>query len=314
MFDQLRRKLNKRLFTWRGRDILKTPSLRQYRTGIRVVSLVRGDDVGMYLVAIKSFARHLPGCEITVIDDGTLNAEQKRLLDLQLGGPEIVDIASIDTGRCPRGGCWERLMHILDLSRDTYVVQLDADMLTRAPVPEVLAAIEENRAFTLNSGPDQPIISLEASAEIATRLSTSLQTSAELALPRLPPALGRRYVRGSAGFAGFARGGPGRDAAEAFSVAMQAMLGEAWSGWGSEQVASNYIVSNSSGGVVLPWPKYCLHYPGIAWEDAAMLHFIGSWRFEGGVYMRASQEVIAALRRETHQPLLPGQTVATRTP
>lgn len=303
MFYKLRRQVLKQLFAWRGRDVLTLPPVRQQRTGIRVVSLVRGDDFGMYLVAIKSFCHYLPGCQITVIDDGSLSPRQRSILGEQLDQPDIVPVEAIDTGRCPRGGCWERLLHVLDLSRDSYVVQLDSDMLTRGPIPEVLAAIRENRAFTLNSGPNLPVMSLEEAAVQAVRYPPSLQVSAEQALPRLSPGLGRRYARGSAGFAGFARGGATREMVEAFSAEMQAMLGAPWSEWGSEQVASNFVVCNSPDGDVLPWPRYCLYYPGVSWEDAAMLHFIGSWRFERGVYMRAAQDVIATLRRAAAAPL-----------
>ncbi|WP_135467506.1 hypothetical protein [Crenalkalicoccus roseus] len=296
MFQTLLRKTRKLRFGWLCRGILDTPPIRPRPAPLRIVSMVRSQDRMMYLVAIKSFYRHLPGGEIVIIDDGTLTERDRELLRHHLGGPSFVRLESIRTDPCPRGGCWERLLHILDLSHDSYVIQMDSDTLTTGPVPEVVAAVRDNRAFTLNSGPGQPIVDLEAAAAaVADHPSDHMQILAERALPRLPAAMGRRYVRGSAGFAGFARGGATRETAEAFSAAMQAMLGARWEEWGSEQVTSNYLVCNSPGGMALPWPKYCCFYPGVAPDQATMLHFIGSWRFNDGVYVRKARQVIAEL-------------------
>ncbi len=297
MFENfVQHRLRKLSFNWRCRGILDTPPIRLRPAPIRIVSMVRSRDLIMYLLAIKSFYCHLPGGEIVVMDDGTLTARDREVLRRHLGGPRIMRVDSVETGTCPEGGCWERLLHILDLSRDSYVIQLDSDMLATGPVPEVVAAIQENRAFTLNSGPDYRIVDLEAAAAEAARSKDDhVQVLSERALPRLPPGMGRLYVHGSAGFAGFARGGPGREVAEAFSLAMQAALGQRWAEWSSEQVASNYLVCNSPGGMVLPWPKYCCFYPDVVPDEAVMLHFIGTHRFNDGVYLRKARRVVAEL-------------------
>ena len=304
MFHNLiQHRLNKLRFGWHCRSILDTPPIRIRPAPIRIVSMVRSRDRMMYLVAIKSFYRHLPGGEIVIMDDGTLTGQDRNLLRHHLGEPRFIRVDSIVTAPCPTGGCWERLLHILDLSRDSYVIQMDSDMLATGPVPEVVAAIQENRAFTLNSAPNQPILDLEAAAAaVAQHSADHVQILAERALPRLPSGMGRRYVRGSAGFAGFARGGADRATAEAFSAAMEAALGRRWAEWGSEQVASNYLVCNSPGGMVLPWPKYCCFLPGVDPDRAAMLHFIGSWRFNDGVYMRKARQVIAELTGRLQAP------------
>ncbi|MEO3471561.1 hypothetical protein AAFN86_06805 [Roseomonas sp. CAU 1739] len=300
MFDSLRRRFNTRKFSWLCRGIMDTPPIRHRPAPLRIVSMVRGDDLSMYLIAIKSFYRQLPGGSITVMDDGTLTEAHRALLRHHLGEPEIVRIDDIATGPCPSGSCWERLLFILDRTAESYVVQLDSDMLTTGPVPEVVAAIEGNRAFTLNSAPDQPIVDLETAArQVADHDARFMQIRAEQALPRLPPDAGRFYVRGSAGFAGFARGGPDRRAAEAFSTAMQDLLGPSWLEWGSEQISSNYIVCNSPDGLALPWPKYCCFIPGVQAEHAAMMHFIGTWRFQHGMYARKARGVVDAMLKDT---------------
>jgi hypothetical protein len=79
---------------------------------------------------------------------------------------------------------------------------------------------------------------------------------------------------------------------------MQAELGKRWEEWGTEQVASNFLVASSPGGFVLPWPKYCCFYDNEDVARSALIHFIGTWRFRGGVYARLGQRVAAELTRQ----------------
>lgn len=299
MFNDLRRKLAVTRFDWQCRGILHTPPLRLRPAPVRIVSMVRTEHLRMYLLSIKSFYRHLPGGQVIVLDDGSLTGADQVLLARHVEGLEIVRLDGIRTDPCPRGGCWERLLHILDISADSYVVQLDSDILTSGPVPEVLAAIEGNTAFTLNSGRDTRITSLEdAAALVATRDPELLQIRVEMLLPQLPPeAGGRRYVRGSAGFAGFPRGLYTRAAAEAYSTAMGRLLGARWSEWGTEQTASSYLVANAPGGMVLPWPSYACFDRSVDPAAANLLHFVGSWRFDRGVYAAKARQVIAEIGR-----------------
>jgi hypothetical protein len=169
-----------------------------------------------------------------------------------------------------------------------------------------VSAIRENRAFTLKGGASEAIVDLDAAAaQVAGRDTRHMQIRAEQALPRLPAGLGRFYVRGSAGFAGFPRGGAGRETAEAFSEAMQGMLGDSWTEWGSEQITSNFLVANAPGGQALPWPKYCCFLPGVDADAASFLHFIGSSRFDGGVYVRKSRSMVAELLAEARGAAAP---------
>jgi hypothetical protein len=292
----IRRRLTRAQFDWRCRPVLATPPIRMRPAGLCIVSMLSTRDVLMYLVAIKSLYRQLSFGRIVVLDDGTLTVADRTLLARHLGDPQIVLLSDIATGQCPRGGCWERLLHILDLSGDSYVIQMDSDVLSLGPLPEVLDAVRDNVAFTLSSGPEFGIVDVEAAAAaVALADSRETQFAAEQSLPYLPPGLGRRYVRGSAGFAGFARGACSRAAVEAFSRAMQARLGPQWSAWGTEQVASNYAVANSPHARVLPWARYRCFYGEMPPPSTALLHFIGTWRFEGGVYMARAREVIVHL-------------------
>ncbi|WP_376087631.1 hypothetical protein ACE7GA_14620 [Roseomonas sp. CCTCC AB2023176] len=296
MLYRLRRTLHRVVFDAAVRGVLSTPPVRLRAAPLRVVTMLSSQDLRMYLVAIKSFYRFLPGGGVTVMDDGSLTPADHAALRHHVPGIEIMPLLSVNTGICPRGNCWERLLHILDLSRDGYVIQMDSDVLTVAPVPEVVAAIESNTAFTLGSEAGTAVVSLdEAGARAATMHEGLTQVRAERLLPGLPADMGRRYIRGSAGFAGFARGGSSRAAAEAFSGAMAERMGQRWTEWGTEQVASNYLVANSRGGLVLPWPAYCCFYPGVDHDSAALLHFIGTWRYRSGVFVRGARRVVRAL-------------------
>lgn len=299
MLDGLTRRLGRLSYRWLCAGALRTPPLRPRPAPLRIVSMLRHDDVLMYLLAIKSFYRRIDGGEIIVLDDGTLTDADRAILHEHIEAFQIVRIDDIDTGPCPRGGAWERLLYILDQSRESYVVQLDADILTTGPLQDVVAATRGNRAFTLRGGPGEAVVDLPAAAAQVSGLDPRyLQIRAELALPGLPAELGRLYIRGSAGFAGFARGGPGRDIAEAFSTRMEAMMGRAWHGWGTEQVTSNFIVANSPDPVALPWPTYCCFEPPCDGSGAHLVHFVGTWRFQRGVYIRQSRAAIAELMSE----------------
>jgi hypothetical protein len=298
MFWRIRRQLAQARFDLACRAIRATGPLRLRPAPIRVVSMIGTRDIAMYLIAVKSFYARIPGGEIVVLDDGTLTAGDRAALHHHLGGPRIERIADVDTGVCPRGGCWERLLRIVDLSADSYVIQLDSDVLTRAPLPEVSAAIDANVSFTLASSPGLSIVGVEeAAAAVAAGDPRETQFAAEQALPVLPADVGRRYVRGSAGFAGFAHGATRRAEVEAFSVAMQKRLGDRWSEWGTEQVASNWVVANAPGGRLLPWERYRCFYGETLPRDAALVHFIGTWRYRDGVFVALAREVISTMER-----------------
>ena len=295
MLFRLRNTLDRALHDWRCKEIFVTPPLKLRPAPLVFCSMVSQRDLTMYLVAIKSMYSQVGEGSICIIDDGSLTKRARDILQHHLGSPTVVDIATIDTGRSPRGGCWERLLHILDLARDSYVIQVDSDILARGPIPEVVECYRENRSFALGTWGGRWFISLaETAAHAQSSQSTHIQVIAESVFDQLPHPETRRYVRGCAGFSGFARGSS-RAMAEAFSADMQRQIGARWAEWGSEQVTSNYVVANSEGSQVLLWPKYTNHGPSTNIENTALLHFIGDHRFYRGRYSMESRRVIAAL-------------------
>jgi hypothetical protein len=106
------------------------------------------------------------------------------------------------------------------------------------------------------------------------------------------------YVRGCAGFAGFVPGGLGRQVADAFSREARAMLGDAkWAQWGSEQVMSNVIIANEGEPLLLAYDRYMNYWGEPSLGRASFAHFLGTCRFDRGMYRQAALQAISALGR-----------------
>jgi hypothetical protein len=229
-----------------------------------------------------------------------LTARDIRRLKKHLPDAEVLKIADISTGACPRGGCWERLLYIIDLVANSYVVQLDCDTLTLADIAEVRACVEANRSFTLLGDSAHPHIEtmLEACKRYAGSQDSGVQPVCERSFDRLEEAPNLKYLRGNAGFTGFAKRSISRERVEWFSELMRPLSQGKWDEWGSEQLASNLLITNSEDALPLPFPKYLSHWdrPEVRYEDSAFIHFIGPQRFAKGLYIRMARRVIKDLR------------------
>jgi hypothetical protein len=282
--------------------ILDTPPLVPQRDGLVLFSMIGTAVVLPYLVAVKSLWQHLGRGRVAILDDGTLTAQDRAVLAAHLGDPQILKIDDVPRGDFPRGGCWERLLTILDHRAGEYWLQLDSDTVTLGPVPELERAIASNRSVTMLGGDDVPPQPLELGEFARTYypggpMDGHVQSRVESRMADLAPNLGWKYIRGCAGFAGFAAGNAGRDLAGAFLRRMAAVIGgDDTAIWGTEQIASNFLVANEPGAVCLPHSRY-LNYWGEPWgQDAAFVHFVGSHRYDNGAYLAASQQAIAARR------------------
>ncbi len=302
--DRALRKLREHHFNRTVRAVLSAPPVRaaddRSKDGVVIFSMIGTRVVLPYLVAAKSLHARLGRGRFAILDDGTLTDADKRLLDQHLGGPELRLIASVNIGDCPRGGCWERLLTLLELRRDNYVIQLDSDTVTLGPVDEIAQAIDQGRDFTLRGEAGSawlPVTSFAADfADLP--VSAHVQAKIEALLPQVAAAAGglTHYVRGCAGFAGFAPGGPGRELADAFSRVAAAQLGpEVWAQWGSEQVMSNLYIANEGEPVLLPYNRYLNFWNEPIASQAAFVHFVGTFRYHGGAYAAAARQALGAL-------------------
>jgi hypothetical protein len=290
-------------------DVLDTPPIVPRNDGPVLFSMIGTAVVLPYLVAVKSLWTQLGRGRVALLDDGTLTAPDRALLAHHCGDPELIRIDSVKTGAFPTGGCWERLLTILDRRESEYWVQLDSDTVTLGPVDEVAEAIQRNRSFMLLGGTESEG-GPEPAGAFARRVYPDgaedghIQSRIESRLGDLPAGPGWRYVRGCAGFAGFAAKGSGRPLATAFLAQMERLVGADVATWGTEQVASNFQLANDPQAAVLPYSRY-LNYWGEPWaQDAAFVHFVGTHRYDHGAYLSASRAAIEAMRAHGREPRL----------
>ncbi len=298
MIYRLRRKLMVARFNRAIRDVLGTPPMPVRPASPTLVSMVGDDDVPMYVLSMKAFYRRLGRGRIVAIIARTMPEPSRAILRHHFPGIALEPIEAIGTGPCQRGGCWERLLYILDRAAREYVIQVDSDTLPIAPdLAEIDACIRSGTAFTLVDGANRRFMSLRETAEAARRMDTDyIGVLVESLLDRYPDSDRLRYVRGSAALAGFPPGAMPRARIEEFHTRMQELVGPRWHEWGTEQCASNFAVSNAPVATLLPFPAYTSFFPGGPRSGAKFFHFIGSFRFDEGFFAARGREEIAALR------------------
>jgi len=305
MFFRARRALRRAWFDFNCRSLLNTPPIQSNDTSLTLVSMVCHGEVLMYLLAAKSFCRQLGRTpQIVVLDDGSLTKSDYATLLAHIPAVRIVHISEVAPANTPKGSCWERLLLISDLVKDSFIVQLDSDTLTVNAIPEVKACIDANRSFTLLGDRSFPEIEPMTSAceRSKTNLHPMVQAVCERSFDQLPESKSLQYVRGNAGFNGFAKGAINREKVEWFSELMRRLAKEQWNEWGSEQLTSNLLIANSEGASPLPFPKYLSYWahPDVPYDESVFIHFIGPFRFSHGFYLRKAKGVIAALARRAN--------------
>lgn len=284
------------------RNVLATPAIRPRDDGIILFSMIGTAVLLPYLVAVKSLHMQLRRGRIILLDDGTLTHTDKAALAYHCGDPQILTFAEIATAPCPNGNCWERLLAILDLRHDHYVIQLDSDTVTLGLVPEISAAIDANRSFTLGGGIEDVAHGFMTISQMTRDIYPDgpihqhIQSVIESALRDIPGADELKYIRGCAGFAGFSRSPSGRALAERFAIDAGRVVGTRFSEWGSEQVASNFVVANDPDPIQLPYDRYTNHWEEPLPQDPAFIHYIGTYRYARGSYVVSTQRAIAALQ------------------
>lgn len=286
MFYKLKDRLRRSHFAHQVQGLLATPAITLGEASAPIVlSQLQHKDLLMYLAAIKSFARQLAPSAVHVVNDGSLTPQDCALLAQHVPGIRFHALADSREPGLPSGGTWERLIAIARLSQTHYVIQLDADTLTRGAIDEVAQLAQTNRAFTIGTWDGQEIESAhERAAQTRARSpgATHVQMQAEVHFDRLVSVPGLKYVRGCSGFAGFSAGSDKLQLMHRLSAEMQKLIGEKWLEWGSEQVMSNLVVANEPDAMVLPHPDYtdCEKMQ----PRSRFVHFIGTCRFRGGRY------------------------------
>lgn len=304
---RFRRSWGAHSFERTARDVLDTAPLRVVGDTPLFVSMLPRRDLVPYLVAIKSLYAEVKQGRVAVInersvvDHNSLTDEDLAVLRHHVPGIEIIDFCAISTGRCPRGGTWERLVKIIELTKENYVIQVDADTLVSGPIPEVLDCVQANRSFILGTDVGLAVSPAPQTARMAQGWIETfgwtqpvICVAAEAALDRLPNAARKSYVHASSGFGGFARGAFSVDDLEWFSLHMSKLIGpQIWNNkWGSEQIGSNYTLANAPGAKVLPFPRFACFEPHTPPGNPAFMHYIGTYRHNNGVYRNRVAEFI----------------------
>lgn len=298
---ELAARAGSKLEEWRHRRViarvLGTPPLPVSESGTLVFSQLCAKDLPLYLLAAKTFARHTGLRRFAVLDDGSLSPADHSTLQHHLPGLRIIPISAVAPRSTPARGCWERLLMLVELARDEYVIQLDADTLTLAPLKQLVAAVHSGRAFALTDEPDARVRPIAEAVTWAREYGDPhVQIAAESALDQLDPALVSHYLRGCAALTGL----PPAErlaAVERISATMWGALGARWPEWGTEQVAVNLLTANAPGVVLLRQPDYATHEGMPLPQGARFVHFIGWARFSSNVYRRCAYAAIQELLR-----------------
>ncbi|HLI20138.1 MAG TPA: hypothetical protein VKV32_03410, partial [Stellaceae bacterium] len=210
-------------------------------------------------------------------------------------------MSDVRYGNLPVGGTWERLITITDLAAENYVIQLDADTVTRGPLDEVRRCVSLGRSFTIRAGHSAEMLPLATIAALS-RPDHHVQIVAESRLGELDASIATRYGCGSSGFAGFRPDPQRRVVLDRFSARMEELLGARWREWGTEQVASNFLVAHDPEGILLPYRRYRNFGGESLTDDAAFVHFFGTFRYEHGTYRRMARSTAALLNERANAP------------
>jgi len=294
IINRIRTDLMKALYRRSVSRILDTAPLTPGKLPFIALSMVHQRDVLSYLVAIKSFAMHTNPARVVIVCDPSIGDSEKVIFKTHIPHAEIRNALDFQDPRIPIGGTWERLSAITQYSPEAYVVQLDADTVTTAAIPEIVAAITNQHGFVIRDDANQGI---EPLAQTAARArdwpSVHVQAIAEQVMVDAG-VNGRFYIRGCSGFTGFASDKMLRDEFFDFAVKMHKKIGEVWTTWSSEQVTSNYLVANQNNTLALSPNKYASAKH--ATSEAAFIHFIGSERYKNRAYEKASLAATSKLK------------------
>ena len=289
MFYRLRNWWQRRRFDNVAKRVLQTPPLVIEPTNLRIISSVSHKDLLMYLIAIKTFYRFSNQGEIVILNDGSLTSNDVSILRHHIQPIEILDLEQVSYSHGKKGVRWGILLTIADMLDDHYVLHIDSDTLTLGDPTEVTQAIATNRSFTLGTRDGQSVVSAAQISDLVKEIaSPHVQIVSEKNLSKLPNSEALRYVRGNSGLTGYAKGSFSRDSVEAFYLNMEKIIGDKIRERGSFQVSSNYFVANGFDPIVLPLERYPCVTPQIfkSLDPAVFLHFIGRYRFDGGLYRK----------------------------
>jgi len=233
MLYSLKRKIRESQFDAFCRNVKRSAPVASDPTGPFVVTLLHNAAVTQYLIAIKSFAQFSSGWDFAILNDGTLSERNIDCLRYHIKGVKIFKISDVADRRLPRGGCWERLTLVSQLSDQKFVVQIDSDTITRNPIPEVQQYVSDGTPFTLAGHPLTRVVSNEEVSDGWKNTNAiAVQSQAERAMGAFST-LWPMYASGCAAFSGYPKKSLPIDEVVRVSNTFQNALGNTWDSWGS---------------------------------------------------------------------------------
>jgi hypothetical protein len=299
--------INHRLFSWRTRQIHKTPPIPcDPGAPCEVHTMLGHRDVDLYLVAIKSLLRWSQRLAVVVHSDGSLDRTTLDHLRRHIPGARIVEPPEADSRAREmlkdrpallrwraHDAAYRRLIDVELARRTPRRIVLDADVIVlREPAEALRWAESGTLPFLLGQPPHDEGQELSKPAE-----SAHVQAHFRYAVPRLAAATGLapRFLQGTtAGFHG-CTDQLQLNRVEDLLRACES-LGLRMTQWGGDQCCIIYLLSAADGQRLDP--TRCFNFePSLASAaaDAEVIHFYGTYRFHGGVYTGLARSVISQL-------------------
>lgn len=309
--ESLKKRLIQKTFLLFTKEIFKKPMIDSFldESDLVILTMLQEKDVQMYMLAIYSIAKHITMRKVVIICDSSLSEKSKKLICQHIKSVDFYEAEAYQCEKLPKGGTWERLHAIATLVSQYYVIQMDADILTIKRPEEVIEYVKNNRSFILGANAPsanytkQIIETSEIVASMARNWiakwekideEIKIQAYAEAVLEIAAPYGFSNYTRGCSGFAGFAKGSITLDKLYKISEIFNKKLGDNWLEWGSEQFASNLLLSNAEPVSVLPIERY--NSADNFCEKSVLLHFIGFVRFSNFLYLRLARACIKQIQ------------------
>jgi hypothetical protein len=296
MMKNIKSKILHRFFDFQVRGALKLPTIDRKKdivSGLCVLSMLCRRDFFQYLISIYSFTDKLNPEKIVVVNDGSLSERHLQILRRKIPDIEILHGPSYYDERLPTYTSWQRMLALVSKVDNYYVIQLDADIISVGDLSEVKEAIERNYSFILGTQ-DQFKTPISEAVETARNHPTGeymhIQHRAELHMHCVERIGLSQYVRGCAGFAGYAKESFTINELVSISACMFETIAEHWREWGSEQVTANILIANQVNSIILPTDYYhsVLNFA----ERLKLVHFLGSWRFNNMLYNKMAMKYL----------------------
>jgi hypothetical protein len=309
MLYRFRKRLNTARFWLGARGIHQTPPTPCDPAAACTIHTMLGQsDLLMYLAAIKSFLRFQPTARVFAHSDGSLSAADESLLRDHVPGLRVVRAAEADErARASlnpflsewraRDASWRRVIDTELWCETPSRMIMDADILTIRKPQSVLDWIDgkcDGRPLMFGATDEKP--SGPIPAGVGKR---HIQTVFRERLAEFGAELGRPaefYQGGTSGYYGCGRELSLAEIERHIRAGLAA--GIPMAEWGGEQCLVVYRLSTSNA-VRLDVRKYFNFAPEAMdrLNEAAVIHFYGTFRFHRGVYRRLAAEVVRELKQ-----------------